>query len=89
MRRQDDTTLPVCIANERDARPAVRVVLDRFDRCRRVKRFLSEINHPVETLPPPPRWRTVILPVLLRPLLADNFWTSERSGFTLVTSEKS
>ncbi len=37
---------------------------------------------------PPPRWRTVMLPVLLRPLCFLRCSVSERSGVPLVTSSK-
>ena len=49
----------------------------------------TEINDPVEPLVPPPRWRQVITPRLLRPLRRCFATTRLRSGLRRVTSLKS
>ena len=81
-RRDDVALLAVLVLEQRDPRRAVRVVLDRRrpgPARRACSRFQSMMRY--IRLWPPPRWRTVMRPLLLRPPDFFSGSSSDRSGF--------
>ena len=87
-RRNDVAPLAVLVLEQRDARRAVRVVLDGDDLAGMpiLLRFQSMIRY--RRLWPPPRWRVVMRPLLLRPAVFFSGSVSDRSGLVLVISSK-
>ena len=90
LRREDVALLAVAVVQQRDVRRAVRVVLDRGDLRRHAVLAALEVDARGNwRLAPPPRWRLVMRPCVLRPPLLDLPLTSDFSGSERVSSSRS